>query len=112
MGQNLAHFVNTQMGYPFCRINVLTRCCSIVFSKILKAFAEINRPAPEPKGTIDSLALLMQKFGRRTGDMKMATFASCNLFWLGRQTHRSLDDDRMNLEIFKYCATVLVMVMS
>ncbi|CAJ1944119.1 unnamed protein product [Sphenostylis stenocarpa] len=73
--------------------------------RIRDAFAEINQPPPEPKGTIDSLALLTQKFGRRAGDMKMATLAT--YFGLGRQTHRSLDDVRMNLEVLKYCATVL-----
>lgn len=39
--------------------------------RIQEAFAEIGRPAPEPKGTIDSLPLLTQKFGRRAGDMKV-----------------------------------------
>ncbi|CAA0820855.1 Protein NEN1 [Striga hermonthica] len=73
--------------------------------RIREAFAEINKPAPEPKGTIDSLALLTQKFGRRAGDMKMASLAT--YFGLGQQTHRSLDDVRMNLEVLKYCATVL-----
>ncbi|RZC10656.1 Protein NEN2 isoform B [Glycine soja] len=73
--------------------------------RIRDAFAEINQPPPEPKGTIDSLVLLTQKFGRRAGDMKMATLAT--YFGLGRQTHRSLDDVRMNLEVLKYCATVL-----
>ncbi|KAJ7978454.1 Protein NEN1-like [Quillaja saponaria] len=73
--------------------------------RIRDAFAQINRPAPEPKGTIDSLALLTQRFGRRAGDMKMATLAT--YFGLGQQTHRSLDDVRMNLEVLKYCATVL-----
>ncbi|XP_062116657.1 protein NEN1-like [Humulus lupulus] len=73
--------------------------------RIREAYAEIGRPAPEPKGTIDSLALLTQKFGRRAGDMKMATLAT--YFGLGQQTHRSLDDVRMNLEVLKYCATVL-----
>ena len=34
-------------------------------------------PAPEPKGTIDSLALLTQKFGRRAGDMKVTEFFLC-----------------------------------
>ncbi|KAF9667741.1 hypothetical protein SADUNF_Sadunf15G0055000 [Salix dunnii] len=33
--------------------------------RIREAFAEIRRTAPEPKGTIDTLALLTQKFGRR-----------------------------------------------
>ncbi|PIA57755.1 hypothetical protein AQUCO_00600466v1 [Aquilegia coerulea] len=37
--------------------------------------------------------------------MKMATLAT--YFGLGAQTHRSLDDVRMNLEVVKYCATVL-----
>ncbi|KAK6123195.1 hypothetical protein DH2020_043052 [Rehmannia glutinosa] len=46
--------------------NILRFDCA----RIREAFAEINRPAPEPKGTIDSLALLTQKFGRRAGDMK------------------------------------------
>ncbi|KAJ1421863.1 Ribonuclease H-like superfamily [Sesbania bispinosa] len=73
--------------------------------RLRDAFAEINLPPPEPKGTIDSLVLLTQKFGRRAGNMKMATLAT--YFGLGRQTHRSLDDVRMNLEVLKYCATVL-----
>ncbi|PHU24057.1 Protein NEN3 [Capsicum chinense] len=73
--------------------------------RIREAFAGINRPAPEPKGIIDTLALLTQRFGRRAGDMKMASLAT--YFGLGRQTHRSLDDVRMNLEVLKYCSTVL-----
>lgn len=73
--------------------------------RIKEAFDKIGRPAPEPKGLIDSLALLTQRFGRRAGDMKMATLAS--YFGIGKQTHRSLDDVRMNLEVLKYCATVL-----
>lgn len=73
--------------------------------RIREAFAGIGRPAPEPKGTIDTLTLLRQRFGRRAGDMKMATLAS--YFGLGQQKHRSLDDVRMNLEVVKYCAAVL-----
>ncbi|ESQ31799.1 hypothetical protein EUTSA_v10004100mg [Eutrema salsugineum] len=75
--------------------------------RIREAFAEIGREPPEPKGTIDSLVLLTQKFGRRAGDMKMATLAA--YFGLGKQTHRSLDDVRMNFEVLKYCATVLLL---
>ncbi|KAE8736268.1 Protein NEN4 [Hibiscus syriacus] len=48
--------------------------------RIREAFEKIHRSAPEPKGIIDSLPLL---------------------------TQRSLDDVRMNLEVVKYCATVL-----
>ncbi|GAB4860788.1 hypothetical protein Ancab_035951 [Ancistrocladus abbreviatus] len=72
--------------------NILRFDCA----RIKEAFAHIGRPPPEPKGTIDSLALLTQKFGRRAGNMKMATLAT--YFGLGQQTHRSLDDVRMNLE--------------
>ncbi|CAA7043249.1 unnamed protein product [Microthlaspi erraticum] len=73
--------------------------------RIRDAFAEIGLSPPEPKATIDSLSLLTQKFGKRAGDMKMASLAT--YFGLGDQAHRSLDDVRMNLEVVKYCATVL-----
>ena len=48
--------------------NILRFDCA----RIREAFAEIGKPAPEPKGTIDSLQLLTQKFGRRAGDMKVS----------------------------------------
>ncbi|XP_078447785.1 protein NEN1-like isoform X1 [Wolffia australiana] len=73
--------------------------------RIREAFDLIGHPAPEPAGTIDSLRLLTQRFGKRAGNMKMATLA--NYFGLGKQKHRSLDDVRMNLEVLKSCATVL-----
>ncbi|XP_023746745.1 protein NEN1 isoform X2 [Lactuca sativa] len=73
--------------------------------RLREAYVQINRPPPEPKGTIDSLALLTQRFGRRAGDMKMASLAA--YFGLGQQSHRSLDDVRMNFEVVKHCATVL-----
>ncbi|KAJ7956862.1 protein NEN4 [Quillaja saponaria] len=73
--------------------------------RIKEAFAEIGMPAPVPVGIIDSLGVLTNKFGRRAGNMKMATLAA--YFGLGQQTHRSLDDVRMNLEVLKHCATVL-----
>ncbi|XP_074264458.1 protein NEN4 [Silene latifolia] len=75
--------------------------------RIKEAFAEIGRLAPEPIGIIDSLGVLSDKFGKRAGDMKMATLA--NYFGLGEQKHRSLDDVRMNLEVLKSCATVLLL---
>ncbi|XP_068637438.1 protein NEN1-like [Aristolochia californica] len=73
--------------------------------RIREAFADIGRPAPEPSGTLDSLPLLTQRFGRRAGNMKMATLA--RYFELGEQKHRSLDDVRMNLKVLKHCAAVL-----
>ncbi|KZV53749.1 hypothetical protein F511_00015 [Dorcoceras hygrometricum] len=75
--------------------------------RIKEAFAEINRPAPVPNGMVDSLGLLTEKFGRRAGNMKMATLAS--YFGLGQQKHRSLEDVRLNLEVLKHCATVLLL---
>ncbi|GAY55296.1 hypothetical protein CUMW_163380 [Citrus unshiu] len=83
--------------------NILKFDCA----RIREAFAEVGRPAPKPKGTIDSLNLLTERFGRRAGDMKMASLAT--YFGLGQQTHRSLDDVLMNLEVLKYCATVLLL---
>ncbi|PWA48012.1 polynucleotidyl transferase, ribonuclease H-like superfamily protein [Artemisia annua] len=73
--------------------------------RIRAAFEEIGRPAPEPVALIDSLWVLSEKFGKRAGNMKMASLAS--YFGLGDQKHRSLDDVRMNLEVLKHCATVL-----
>ncbi|CAI9290770.1 unnamed protein product [Lactuca saligna] len=73
--------------------------------RIKAAFEEIGRPAPEPVALIDSLWVLSEKFGKRAGNMKMASLAS--YFGLGEQKHRSLDDARMNLEVLKHCATVL-----
>uniref|UniRef100_A0A2N9G4B8 Exonuclease domain-containing protein n=1 Tax=Fagus sylvatica TaxID=28930 RepID=A0A2N9G4B8_FAGSY len=77
-------------------------------ARIREAFAEIDKPAPEPKATFDSLPLLEERFGNRAGDMKLATLA--NYFELEQQRHRSLDDVRLNLEVVKNCATVLFWV--
>ncbi|KAK1293995.1 hypothetical protein QJS10_CPA16g01347 [Acorus calamus] len=62
-------------------------------ARIREAFTDIGRPCPEPVGIIDSLAVLMHGFGRRAGNLK----------------ERSLNDVRMNLEVLKYTATVLLL---
>jgi DNA polymerase III epsilon subunit-like protein len=41
--------------------------------RIRDAFAAIKQTPPEPKGTIDSLILLTQKFGKRAGNMKVSS---------------------------------------
>ncbi|MCH82086.1 ribonuclease H superfamily polynucleotidyl transferase [Trifolium medium] len=41
--------------------------------RITEAFAAIKHSQPEPKGTIDSLVLLTQKFGKRAGNMKVSS---------------------------------------
>ncbi|KAK1278645.1 hypothetical protein QJS04_geneDACA003434 [Acorus gramineus] len=77
-------------------------------ARIREAFTDIGWPCPESVGIIDSLAVLMHGFGRRAGNLKMATLAS--YFGLGQQKHRSLNDVCMNLEALKYSATVLLLV--
>ncbi|KAL0712104.1 hypothetical protein Bca4012_019082 [Brassica carinata] len=72
--------------------------------RLREAYAEIGQTPPEPKAIIDTLPLLTHKFGKRAGDMKMSSLA--RYFGLGDQTHRSLDDARMTLEVLKLCATV------
>ena len=47
--------------------------------RIREAFAGINRPPPEPTGTIDSLDLLTQRFGRRAGDMKVVSLSKLKM---------------------------------
>jgi len=42
--------------------------------RIQEAFAEIGRLPPEPKGAIDTLTLLTERFGRRAGNMKVFFF--------------------------------------
>uniref|UniRef100_A0A0D9WBQ4 Exonuclease domain-containing protein n=1 Tax=Leersia perrieri TaxID=77586 RepID=A0A0D9WBQ4_9ORYZ len=75
--------------------------------RIRDAFAGIGRAPPEAVAVVDSLNVLAHDFGRRAGDLKMATLAS--YFGIGKQRHRSLDDARMNLEVLKHCATVLLL---
>jgi len=56
-----------ELGRIWAGHNILRFDCP----RIREAFAEIGRPAPEPKGTIDSLSLLTERFGRRAGNMKV-----------------------------------------
>ena len=59
-------------------------------ARIREAFAEIGKPTPKPKDTIDrfdSLILLTKKFGMRAGDMKV----SISLFLTKRQHLINMD---------------------
>ncbi|XP_030466710.1 protein NEN1-like [Syzygium oleosum] len=67
------------------------------------AFHEIRRPLPEPLDVIDTLELC-EKFRGEVDNLAMATLAE--YFGLGEQTHRSLDDVRLNLRLFQRCVEV------
>ncbi|KAF3783985.1 NEN4 protein [Nymphaea thermarum] len=58
-------------------------------ARIREAFAEIGHAAPKPAGMIDSLDILLNKFGPRAGNMKMASLAA--YFGLGKQKHREFN---------------------
>ena len=98
--------------------------------QITKQFERIGKKAPQAAGYIDTLALLRQSiFGKRAGDMKLA---SLGLYYgLGIEQHRrvyisyvsggmcalaplltiargrSIEDVRMNIEVFKKVALTL-----
>ncbi|XP_057952539.1 protein NEN1-like [Malania oleifera] len=102
--RDIAHRVFDLLhGRTWAGHNILKFDCRL----IMDAFEDIGWEPPTPSGTIDTLQLLRPKFGRRAGDMRMATLA--RYFGLGEQTHRSLDDVEMNIKIFKKCATILLM---
>ncbi|KAJ4841053.1 hypothetical protein Tsubulata_009398 [Turnera subulata] len=75
-------------------------------ARIREAFNEIGRIPPEPKGIIDTLPLLTQKFGRRAGDMKAILLFLCTAYYFF-YLYVSLEDVKMNIEVVKHCATVL-----
>ncbi len=72
---------------------------------INKAFKKIDKPAPAPFSTIDTLPLLQGTFGKRAGNLKLDSLGS--YFGLGKERHRSLEDIKMNIEILKYCSTIM-----
>eukprot|EP01116_Phalansterium_solitarium_P025589 TRINITY_DN9862_c0_g1_i3.p2 TRINITY_DN9862_c0_g1~~TRINITY_DN9862_c0_g1_i3.p2 ORF type:complete len:684 (-),score=268.43 TRINITY_DN9862_c0_g1_i3:751-2802(-) len=73
--------------------------------RIKEQFAKINQPAPVPAGVVDTLTLLQQQFGGRTANFKLSTFTQ--VFGLGPEKHRSLEDVRHTIEVLKRAATVL-----
>ena len=72
---------------------------------VCKAFSRLGRKPPEPVLCIDTLSLLRRTFGKRAGDMKMASLG--NYFGLGQERHRAIEDCRMTIDVLKSCSTVL-----
>jgi DNA polymerase III epsilon subunit-like protein len=72
---------------------------------IKKAFEKINTPKPEPVGIIDTLPLLRNTFGKRAGNMALASLG--HYFGLGQERHRAIEDSRMNLEVLKKCCMIM-----
>ncbi|PWA33962.1 polynucleotidyl transferase, ribonuclease H-like superfamily protein [Artemisia annua] len=63
----------------------------------LKACTRISRLPPEPKGTIDTLVLLTQRYGRRAGNMKGCIDGSWvkkygSLGYLSKQKHNKVTE--------------------
>lgn len=66
---------------------------------LTKAFKAIDHAFPQEFGRIDTLPLIRRKFGKRAGDLKMATLGK--YFGLGIEKHRALDDSIMTFEVLK-----------
>lgn len=75
-------------------------------AKIIKEhFAAIGQMAPRPAGIIDTLALFRETFGKRAGDMKMASLG--RYFGQGTEQHRALADAQMTLNVLRNAGALL-----
>jgi DNA polymerase III epsilon subunit-like protein len=71
-----------------------------------KQFERVGRVPPKPRAVIDTLALLRRHYGsERAGNLKIDTLA--RHYALGAESHRSIDDCRMTLEILKRASLTL-----
>jgi DNA polymerase III epsilon subunit-like protein len=68
-------------------------------------FRALGREVPKAAKVIDVFPLLTENFGRRAGDMKLATLG--RYFCLGEEKHRSIADCRMTLDVLRNCALTL-----
>ncbi|KAI5013793.1 hypothetical protein ZWY2020_046854 [Hordeum vulgare] len=75
--------------------------------RIREAFIEIGRHLQSRSWDDRSHCLCLPSVWEESRSIMKAMPQASNYFGLGRQKHRSLDDVRMNLEVLKYCATVL-----
>jgi len=88
-------------GQIWCGYNII----SFDNEKLRKEFEKIGGAPPKPSSIVDVYPLLSKTFGKRAGDMKLASLG--RYFSLGEEKHRSIDDCRMTLEVFKNCCLQL-----
>ena len=73
--------------------------------QLAHAFEAAGLAAPTPAGIIDTLPLLKEHFGKRAGDMKMASLGV--YFNQGEEEHRALSDARMTMNVMRGAGAVL-----
>lgn len=73
--------------------------------QLTKHFEAAGLRTPRPAGVIDTLSLLKTHFGKRAGDLKMASLG--RFFGQGEEQHRALADARMTLNVIKHAGAVL-----
>lgn len=72
---------------------------------IIRHFNEIGKPLPCNIGIVDTLPLLRNTFGKRAGDLKMASLGK--YFRLGQERHRAIEDCRMTIDVLKNCSMTM-----
>ena len=72
---------------------------------LTRHFELAGLPVPQPLGVIDTLPLLREHFGKRAGNMTMASLG--RFFGQGEEEHRALADARMTMEVVKHAGALL-----
>lgn len=73
--------------------------------RIMESYKKIDKEPPQSAGIIDTLPLLREYFGKRAGNLKLASLG--NYFGLGQERHRAIEDCRMNIDVLKNCSMIL-----
>jgi DNA polymerase III epsilon subunit family exonuclease len=73
--------------------------------RIIESYKKIDKEPPQSAAVIDTLPLLRGAFGKRAGDLQLASLG--NYFGLGQERHRAIEDCRMNIEVLKNCSMIL-----
>jgi DNA polymerase III epsilon subunit-like protein len=73
--------------------------------QLTKQFEMAGLPVPQPVNVTDTLPLLREHFGKRAGDMKMASLG--RFFGMGEEEHRALADARMTMEVVKHAGALI-----